>query len=128
VASWEELMIEREETYAFSNANTIPEAVKNIITFLGMQPCDRSDRVPDGKSSHSVALAGLLPFEFELGILLEYTYDVVMFILFVFVGVFRGGVEVLARAKLVLSDGVNLQLTVRSTDELIAELITSSVG
>lgn len=58
VASWEELSIEREEAYALSNANTIPEAVKNIVSYLGMQPCDRSDRVPDGKSSHSVALAG----------------------------------------------------------------------
>lgn len=43
-------------------------------------------------------------------------------------GVFRGGVEVLARAKLVLSDSVNLQLTVRAQDELVAELITASVG
>jgi coatomer protein complex subunit gamma len=43
-------------------------------------------------------------------------------------GMFRGGIEVLARAKIVLSDGVNLQLTVRSTDETIAELITASVG
>jgi len=57
-ASWEELTIEREETYALSNANTLPEAVKNIISFLGMQPCDRTDRVPEGKSSHALALAG----------------------------------------------------------------------
>lgn len=58
-SSWDELTTEREETYALSNANTIPEAVKNIIDFLGMHPCDRSDRVPDGKSSHAVALAGM---------------------------------------------------------------------
>jgi coatomer protein complex subunit gamma len=58
LASWEELETEREETYALSNANTIPEAVKNIVSYLGMQPCDRSDRVPEGKSSHSIALAG----------------------------------------------------------------------
>jgi coatomer protein complex subunit gamma len=99
-ASWEELKQEREETFALSNATTIPEAVKNIVGFLGMQPCDRTDRVPEGKSSHMVALAGM----------------------------FRGGIEVLARAKLVLSDEVNLQLTVRSSDETVAELITASVG
>ena len=46
----------------------------------------------------------------------------------IFIGMFRGGIEVLVRAKLVLSDGVNLHLTVRSTDEYIAELITASVG
>lgn len=57
-AAWDELSTEREETYALSNANTIPEAVKNIVDFLGMHPCDRTDRVPEGKSSHAVALAG----------------------------------------------------------------------
>ncbi len=57
-SAWEELEVEREETYALSNATTIPEAVKNIIFYLGMQPCDRSDRVADGKSSHSLLLAG----------------------------------------------------------------------
>lgn len=57
-AAWEELEIEQEETYALSNATTIPEAVKNIVNYLGMQPCDRSDRIPDGKSSHSLLLAG----------------------------------------------------------------------
>jgi len=60
MASWEEVELEREETYALSNANTIPEAVKNIVSYLGMQPCDRTDRVPEGKSSHSLALAGNL--------------------------------------------------------------------
>jgi len=99
-SAWDELPIEREETYALSNAHTIPEAVKNITSYLGMQPCDRSDRVPEGKSSHQLLLAGL----------------------------FRGGMEVLAKAKFVLSDGVNLQLMVRSVDENIADIITSSVG
>ena len=43
-------------------------------------------------------------------------------------GVFRGGYEVLARAKLALSDGVTMQLTVRSEDADVSELITSTVG
>lgn len=58
-ASWDEFSIEREETFSLSNANTLSEAVKNIVNFLGMQPCDRTDRVPEGKSSHALALAGI---------------------------------------------------------------------
>lgn len=41
---------------------------------------------------------------------------------------FRGGFEVLVRAKLAPADGVTMQLTVRSTDEEVAELVTSAVG
>ena len=44
-----------------------------------------SRKVPEGKSSHALLLSG----------------------------VFRGGHEVLVRAKLALSDGVAMQLTVR---------------
>jgi coatomer protein complex subunit gamma len=43
-------------------------------------------------------------------------------------GVFRGGIEVLARAKLALSDGVTMHLTVRSQDPDVSELITTTVG
>lgn len=64
------------------------EAVKNIIQFIGLQPCERSDKVPEDKSSHTLFLSG----------------------------VYRGGFDVLVRAKLALADGVTMQLTVRSTD------------
>jgi coatomer protein complex subunit gamma len=46
----------------------------------------------------------------------------------IFIGVFRGGLEVLTRAKLALSDGVTMQLTVRSEDADISELVTSTIG
>ena len=65
-----------------------------------MQACDRSDKIPEGKSSHTLYLAG----------------------------VYRGGHDVLARAKLVLRDGVTMQLTVRSSDPDAAQVITSAVG
>lgn len=65
-----------------------------------MQACERSDKVPEGKSSHTLFLAG----------------------------VYRGGHDVLARAKLVLKDGVTMQLTVRSSDLVAAQVITSAVG
>jgi coatomer protein complex subunit gamma len=46
--------------------------------------------------------------------------------------VFRGGFEVLVRAKLALSDGVTMQVTVRAENpdisEDISELITSTIG
>ena len=43
-------------------------------------------------------------------------------------GVFRGGIDVLVRARLAFSDGVNMQLTVRSQDPDVSELITSTIG
>lgn len=36
----------------------LTEAVGNIISFLGMQPCERSDKVPENKNSHVLFLAG----------------------------------------------------------------------
>ena len=45
-----------------------------------------------------------------------------------FSGVFRGGIEVLVRTKLALSDGVNMQLTVRSQDPDVSDLICSTIA
>jgi coatomer protein complex subunit gamma len=63
-AAWEEAgasHCELEDTYSLSSMGTLEEAVKNIISFLGMQPVERSDRVPEGKSSHTLLLAGRSP-------------------------------------------------------------------
>lgn len=59
-AAWEEAAsyIEMEDTYSLSSMNTLDEAVKNIIQFLGLQPAERSDKVPEGKTTHSLLLAG----------------------------------------------------------------------
>ncbi|XP_071442422.1 coatomer subunit gamma [Hetaerina americana] len=90
---------ELEDTYSLSG--NLEEAVRNIIRFMGMAACERSDRVPEGRSAHTLLLSG----------------------------VFRGGFEVLVRAKLALvGDGVTMQLTVRSTNPDVAELITMTVG
>ncbi|XP_059481217.1 coatomer subunit gamma isoform X2 [Neocloeon triangulifer] len=101
-ASWEEAGSENEleDVFALSSMQTLDEAVKNIVQFLGMQPCERSDRIQEGKSSHTLLLAG----------------------------VFRGGHDVLVRAKLALSEGVTMQLAVRCPDPEISELVTNSVG
>ncbi|CAH1278633.1 unnamed protein product [Diabrotica balteata] len=101
-AAWEEAAatyVEKEDTYSLT-INTLSGAVKNIIQFLGLQPAERTDRVPEGKSTHTLLLAG----------------------------VFRGGIDILVRAKLALGECVTMQLTVRSPDPDVAELITSTVG
>ena len=72
-----------------------------------MQPCERSDKVPEGKSSHTLYLAG----------------------------VYRGGHDVLVRAKMALggtsmdqgSGGITMQLTIRSTDASAVQVIASAV-
>lgn len=39
------------------------DAVGNVIKFLGMQPCERSDKVPENKNAHTLYLAGKFPSE-----------------------------------------------------------------
>ncbi|EEB14189.1 Coatomer subunit gamma-2, putative [Pediculus humanus corporis] len=98
--AWEEASSsfhELEDTYVLSTVKSLEEAVTSIVTYLGMGVADKSDKVPEGKSSHTLYLAG----------------------------VFRGGEQILVRAKLALSDGVTMQLTVRSTNESVAELVAS---
>lgn len=38
--------------------SSLEEAVTQVTQFLGMHPCDRSDRIPEGKSAHTLYLAG----------------------------------------------------------------------
>lgn len=78
----------------------ITEAVKEISKFLGMAACERSDKVPEDRSSHQLLLAG----------------------------VFSGGHKTLVRAKLALSEGVTMQLTVRSTSSDTSEVVVSAIG
>jgi len=66
-----------------------------------MQPCERSDKVAEGKNTHVLLLAGI----------------------------YRGGHDVLVRAKLVLNDGsVAMQLVIRSTDASVPDVIAQAVG
>ncbi|KAH6922665.1 hypothetical protein HPB50_017474 [Hyalomma asiaticum] len=104
-ASWEELGNgnQVEDTYALSTMKTLQDAVQQIIQFLGMQVCERSDKVPDGKSSHTLLLAG----------------------------VYRGGHDVLVRARLAttgIAQGVTMNLAVRSKDLDVCQVIISAVG
>lgn len=59
--AWEEAgntCYEKEDTYSLSSMNTLEEAVKNIIQFLGLQPAERTDKVAEGKTTHTLLLAG----------------------------------------------------------------------
>lgn len=101
-ASWEEVGSENEleDTFALSMPS-LDEAIKNIIQFMGMQACERTDKVVEGKNTHVLLLAGI----------------------------YRGGHDVLVRAKLVFNDGgVAMQLTIRSSDEAVTQVIASAVG
>ncbi|CAF4934647.1 unnamed protein product, partial [Rotaria sp. Silwood1] len=107
-ASWEEIGAENEleDTYTLL-IPTLEECVKKIINYMGMQACERSDKIPEGKASHAFYLAG----------------------------VYRGGHDVLVRAKMALggttvypgAQAITMQLTIRSTDESAVQVIASAV-
>uniref|UniRef100_A0A8C6A9G2 Coatomer subunit gamma n=1 Tax=Marmota marmota marmota TaxID=9994 RepID=A0A8C6A9G2_MARMA len=101
-AAWDEVgdEFEKEETFTLSTIKTLEEAVGNIVKFLGMHPCERSDRVPENKNTHALLLAG----------------------------VFRGGHDILVRSRLLLLDTVTMQVTARSSEELPVDVILASVG
>lgn len=99
-AAWKELDEAESTEGTFELAmEGIEEAVTKIVSFLGMKPCEHSDRVKSGKSTHVLYLAG----------------------------VFIGGHQVMARARLAYDEGVTLKLAVRSTDESACELVASAV-
>ncbi|XP_065910406.1 coatomer subunit gamma-2-like isoform X1 [Dysidea avara] len=99
--SWDEIGEENqvEETFTLSSMKDIEDAVKQMIAFMGMQPCERSD-VVEKKSSHMLLLSG----------------------------VFRGGHDVLVKAKLAMSQAVSAKITVRSDHLGVCELVAASVA
>jgi len=74
------------------------------------------------QKEHTLILSSVQVHLIKLFIELELKLDLK------FSGVFRGGAEVLLRAKLALADGVTMQLTVRSTDQDVAEIVSSAIG
>lgn len=91
-----------EETFALGPSVTSLEgAIQSLTGFLGLDAVDRTNRVQSGAAAHNLLLSGI----------------------------FRGGKEVLARARLALSDNqVTMQLSVLCQDPDVADLIISSVG
>lgn len=73
----------------YSYSCSFSDAVKKLQEFLGLAPCEHTDKVPDGKSSHTLLMSG----------------------------VFRGGHDILARIRLVLDpvdQTVTMNIVVRS--------------
>lgn len=101
-AAWQEFegAQEKSDTFVLSSMSSIEDAATKITAFLGMYPCERSGKPSPDKTSHTLFLAG--------------TYV--------------GGHEVLARARLAFDGGVTMNLTVRSHEEMICELVTAAVG
>ncbi|KAH8306111.1 hypothetical protein KR018_001695 [Drosophila ironensis] len=92
--------LQAEDTFVLSAVTTLQDAVNTIIKILGLGAANLSEKVPEGTNLHTLLCSGT----------------------------FRGGAEVLVRAKLALSEGVTLNLTVRSTDQDVAEIITAAIG
>lgn len=101
-SAWKELeeAPATDNTFELPSMKSLEDAVSQIISFLGMKPCEHSDRVKSDKSTHVLYLAG----------------------------VYIGGHTVLARARLAFDNGVTLKLSVRSTDESVCELVSSAVA
>lgn len=82
---------------------SLADTVKAIVEHLGMQPCESSDKMVEGKSTHVLYLSG----------------------------VFRGGADVVIVAKLVLApgaSGVSMQMQLRSTDSEVSNVLADAIS
>jgi len=89
------------EGYALSTMKTLQDAVNEISDYLGMQPCERTDKVQSKKTKHILYLSGN----------------------------FIGNVEVLARARMMFTEGqgVQMELTVRSTNDDVSTAVAAAI-
>eukprot|EP00800_Vazella_pourtalesii_P020521 TRINITY_DN7291_c0_g1_i1.p1 TRINITY_DN7291_c0_g1~~TRINITY_DN7291_c0_g1_i1.p1 ORF type:complete len:641 (-),score=157.73 TRINITY_DN7291_c0_g1_i1:82-2004(-) len=100
-SSWDQIGAENqiEETMVLSQSNTVQEAINQLITFLSMTPCEKTNMIDTAKTSHVLLLSG----------------------------VFRGGHDILIRAKLIQSNAVTMQMVVRSPDIATCDLVAQSL-
>ena len=75
-------------------------AIEQVMHFMGMHACERSNKITDGKSTHVLLLAGM----------------------------FRNHEKALVRARLALTDSVTMKIAVRSADDTLRQVVVSSVG
>jgi len=100
---WEQLGDEFEviETYALTTVKSLQDGINEITDYLGMQPCDRTEKVAPKHTKHILLLSGT----------------------------FAGGVPVLveSRMKFTEGQGVAMQMTVRSGSDDVSTIIASSI-
>lgn len=91
---------EAVENFTLDAHDTVASAVKAIIEFLGMAPCEGTQNVSDSARSHTVMC----------------------------VGIFYPGVQCYMHAKVSLSaDGVSVDLMLRSEDVSVSEMVAGSI-
>ena len=78
---------------------TITLAVQNVTAFLGLKPINKTEQVAAEKKNHQLTLTGM----------------------------FMGDKKVAVQAFFVAKDKVIMELTVRSEDEAVSEIVASSV-
>lgn len=100
---WEQLGDEFEviETYSLSSAKSLQGAVNDVISYLGMQTCDRSEQVPPKKNKHILYLCGN----------------------------FIGNILVLVRSRMKFTEGqgVQMEITVRSTNDDVSTAVAGAI-
>ena len=103
-AAWEEIGDENEveNTYELSTLETLEDAVSQIITFLGMMPSERSDKIPEGKTFLKWCFL-VIPKQSLLTFKLGKVHHVLLL-----AGIYKDGNQLVARAKLVLKVRSNI--------------------
>lgn len=90
------------EIFALSTMKSLKDAVNEIIDFLGMQACDKTEVVPPKRTKHILLLSGSFV---------------------------DGNAPALVRIRMKMDDsapGVSMELTVRSTSPLASRLLSSA--
>lgn len=86
------------ETYNLSSIKSLEDGVREIVNYLGMSPCDGSE-VPK-KTRHVLYLSGI----------------------------FVGNVKVLVRVRMKLdANGVSIEVTARSSSELVNQTVANAI-
>lgn len=86
--------------FALSNMESISEAVTQVMGLLGLAACEKSDKVGDAKLRHDLFVSG----------------------------VFVGGHEILARARMAFDNGVNMELAVRTNNADLSDLVLECIA
>ena len=101
--AWSTVGADAEVVETFSlTYPSLQAAMTEVVSFLGMQPCDGSEKIPDGSRTHTVLVSGL----------------------------FLGGVQVFAIVNLRVDTpkAVGMRLTVRSADMAVSKFVAEAVA